>query len=62
MGPQVQRHLEETLEAAMADPESAAMLKSGTLSSPLSFIGFGEESDDRAAPGEVQEHVVARGE
>jgi hypothetical protein len=41
MGSQVQRQLEDTLEAAVADPESAALLKAGTLSSPLAFIGFG---------------------
>ena len=41
MGPQVQRQLEDTLEAAVADPESAALLKAGTLTSPLAFIGFG---------------------
>ena len=41
MGPQVQRQLEQTLEAAVADDESAAILSSGRLSSPLTFIGFG---------------------
>jgi hypothetical protein len=44
LGPQVQRQVEDTLEAAVADPESAALLRAGTLSSPLSFIGFGGES------------------
>jgi hypothetical protein len=44
MGPSVQRQLEETLEAAVADPESAAMLRAGTLNGPLAFIGFGEQS------------------
>ena len=41
MGSQVQRQLEETLEAAVADDESAAMLRTGRLSSPMMFIGFG---------------------
>lgn len=40
MGPQVQRQLEETLEAAVADGESAAILRAGRMSSPLAFIGF----------------------
>jgi hypothetical protein len=44
MGSQVQRQVEETLEAAVADPESAALLNAGTLSGPLAFIGFGGES------------------
>ncbi len=41
MGSHVQRQLEETLEAAVADDESAAMLRTGRLSSPMVFIGFG---------------------
>jgi hypothetical protein len=41
VGLQVQRQVEDTLEAAVADPESAALLEAGTLSSPLAFIGFG---------------------
>ena len=44
MGTQVQRQLEETLEAAVVDAESAAMLRSGTLSGPLAFVGFGGEN------------------
>jgi hypothetical protein len=41
MGSHVQRQLEETLEAAVADDESAVMLRTGRLSSPMVFIGFG---------------------
>jgi len=41
IGPQGQRLLEETLEAAVVDPESAAALEEGRLSGPLHFIGFG---------------------
>ncbi len=41
MGSHVQRQLEETLEAAVADDESAEILRTGRLSSPLVFIGFG---------------------
>jgi hypothetical protein len=45
MGTQVQRQLEETLEAAVADDQSAAVLRAGRLSGPLTFIGFGESND-----------------
>lgn len=55
MGSQVQRQLEETLEAAVVDAESAAMLRSGTLSSPLAFIGFGGEGPTtQAGPAKSQ--------
>ncbi len=49
MGPQVQRQVEETLEAAVADEESAAAVRAGTLGNPLAFIGFGGDgaSDER---------------
>jgi hypothetical protein len=45
MGTQVQRQLEETLEAAVADGQSATVLRAGRLSGPLTFIGFGESND-----------------
>jgi hypothetical protein len=41
MAPPVQRQLEETLEAAMVDDQSAGILRSGMLSGPLVFVGFG---------------------
>ncbi len=44
MASQVQRHLEETLEAAVADEESAAALRTGRLSNPLAFVGFGGDN------------------
>ena len=44
MGPQVQRQLEETLEAAVADEDSAVALRAGRLSNPLAFIGFGGDN------------------
>jgi len=50
MGLQVQRQLEETLEAAVADDDSAAMLRAGRLSNPLAFIGFGGGSTSTQLP------------
>ena len=61
MGSHVQRQLEETLEAAVADDESAAMLRTGRLSSPMVFIGFGRDEHDGegfCAVTEAQESVV----
>ena len=40
-GTQVQRQLEETLEAAVADENTATVLRSGILSAPVRFVGFG---------------------
>jgi hypothetical protein len=40
-GTQVERQLEETLEAAVADDTMAAALLAGQLSEPLRFVGFG---------------------
>ena len=50
MGLQVQQQLEETLEAAVADDGSAALLRAGRLSSPLAFIGFGGGSTSTQSP------------
>lgn len=50
MASQVQRQLEETLEAAVADEDSAAALGAGRLSNPLAFIGFGGDSTSTQAP------------
>ncbi len=50
MSPQVQRQLEETLEAAVADDESARILRDGRLSGPLLFIGFGGTNATKRAP------------
>lgn len=47
-GTQVQRQLEETLEAAVADEAMAAALRSGRLSEPLRFVGFGGPADTPA--------------
>ncbi len=58
MGSQVQRQLEETLEAAVADDESAAMLRTGRLSSPMMFIGFG--GADQTGPRSAQPPVPKR--
>jgi hypothetical protein len=58
VGLQVQRLLEETLEAAVMDTESAASLRQGRLSAPLHFIGFGgvpsTESGTRLNPTRQQ--------
>jgi hypothetical protein len=50
-GTQVQRQLEETLEAAVADESMAAVLRSGLVSEPLRFVGFGGATGARAAAG-----------
>jgi len=73
MASQVQRQLEETLEAAVADEDSAAALGAGRLSNPLAFIGFGGDSTStqrhptegqgakkRQGAGEVQRVGVER--
>jgi hypothetical protein len=41
-GTQLQTELEETLDAAVADPSAATELRSGQLAGPLRHVGFGE--------------------
>ena len=40
-GPQVEREVEATLQAALADPDAAAAVRAGCLASPLSYAGLG---------------------
>lgn len=47
--PPAQRQLQETLEAAVADPATAALLRHGTLSAPQRFVGFGPSPPAGAA-------------
>jgi hypothetical protein len=41
VGPQVRLEVEQTLEAALADPDSAEAVRSGRLVRALSYAGFG---------------------
>ena len=50
MASQVQRQVEETLEATVADEESAAAVRAGRLSNPLAFIGFGGDGTSTPWP------------
>jgi len=52
MGPLVQRQLEGTLEAGVADETAAGAIHRGTLDGPLSFVGFAALSpgDEGTAP------------
>lgn len=50
-GTQVQRQLEETLEAAVADETMGAVLRSGLVSEPLRFVGFGASTAAPASGG-----------
>jgi hypothetical protein len=52
VGPQVRRQVEETLEAAVADEQSAAVLRAGCLSDPLVFIGFGAAAETTPHPSD----------
>jgi hypothetical protein len=40
-GPQVMREVEGTLDTALADPDAAALVRSGQLAKPLSYAGLG---------------------
>ena len=40
------RQLQETLEAALADPEAGRELRAGRLTAPLSYAGLGSVADD----------------
>src|SRR4051812_23210561 len=46
----VQREVEQTLEAALADPEAAETVRAGRLSSALSYAGFGTPAEAGAVP------------
>ena len=46
----VQREVEQTLEAALADPQAAEAVRSGRLSSGLSYAGFGTPAEAGAVP------------
>lgn len=46
--PQVRAEVEQTLEAALADPGAADALRSGRLVRPLSYAGFGDVDLDGA--------------
>lgn len=46
--PQIRAEVEQTLEAALADPVAADALRSGRLVRPLSYAGFGDVDLDGA--------------
>ena len=48
MGADVQRQVEQTLEAAVADDDSAAAVRGGRLVGALSHVGFGGDTDPGA--------------
>jgi hypothetical protein len=58
-GTQVQRQLEETLEAAVADETLATVLRSGLMSGPLRFVGFGGPPDAPRSAGTARLSVAA---
>jgi hypothetical protein len=55
----VRREVEQTLEAALADPEAAETVRSGRLSSALSYAGFGTPADEGAIPKRATRKVEA---
>ncbi|MFL6239926.1 MAG: hypothetical protein ACJ735_10610 [Actinomycetes bacterium] len=50
LGAAVQREVEQTLEAALADPDAAEAVRAGRLSSALSYAGFGTPAEEGAVP------------
>jgi hypothetical protein len=48
-GPQVEREVEATLQAALADADAAAAVRAGCLASPLSYAGLGVGEADAVA-------------
>jgi len=48
-GPQVEREVEATLQAALADAGAAAAVRAGCLASPLSYAGLGVGDADAVA-------------
>jgi hypothetical protein len=46
----VLREVEQTLEAALADPAAADAVRTGRLSSALSYAGFGTAAEEGAVP------------
>jgi hypothetical protein len=44
--PSARRQLQETLEAALADPEAGRQVRAGQLAAPLSYAGLGSVGDD----------------
>jgi hypothetical protein len=48
--PALQREVEQTLEAALADPAAAETVRAGRLSSALSYAGFGTAAEEGAVP------------
>jgi hypothetical protein len=59
VGPAVEREVDETLVAAVADEAAAAAVMSGALTRALSYSGFGEVDLDAAVA--VPEPVTRRG-
>ena len=51
-GPEAQRQVAATLEAAMADDGAGAALRAARLTEPLSYIGFGGEPESHASSSE----------
>lgn len=56
----VGREVERTLEAALADPDAAARVRSGRLTAPLSYSGLGPVSDAGDSRGQSAEPAPAR--
>src|SRR3954452_2359436 len=55
----VQREVEQTLEAALADPDAAETVRAGRLSSALSYAGFGTPAEAGAVPKRATKKAAA---
>lgn len=49
LGDQARQQIEQTLNAALSDPESADLVRAGTLTKPLEYSGFGLDELSAAA-------------
>lgn len=56
----VGREVESTLEAALADPDAAARVRSGRLTGPLSYSGLGPVTDAGGSRGQSAEPARAQ--
>jgi hypothetical protein len=51
VGPQIVADVEQTLHAALADPDAAEQVKAGRLTTALSYTGFGDVGSVQTASG-----------
>jgi hypothetical protein len=51
IGPQIVADVEQTLHAALADPDAAEQVKAGQLTTALSYTGFGDVGSAQSASG-----------